>query len=216
MKTLFAIAGVFLYLAPVPRAFAAPLSPREFVRAAPAALFYTEDEMSEEEKKTLLQSMNPRRKKFNCSSWGISQENKERLVMQRCTDSRVIVQLYQNEADQQNTLVAVASERGSGRSSELAFFTFSQGQKDPPQQLTEAQLQKIGLTPLTENDFLLDKERFPLAEAEPVPISLGDSGELIGNLDVWMNPRWEQRSQAYEVQFKWKNGRFERIATAVK
>jgi hypothetical protein len=185
-------------------------SPRDFVSSAPAELFYTEDEMSEEEKRVLVRGGFKKKVKFDCSAWGVAAESSDRIVLQYCADSFVVVHVFRGLRDPKSALVAVSSVRASGRASDLTMFRASKGQKEFAP-LTQQQLAELGVRELTENDFLKEAQRFSPGEAQPVRLALSDSGELHGELMTWMDPRWEDREQAYEVAFVWRQGSFEQV-----
>lgn len=180
--------------------------------AAPADLFYTEDEMSEDEKRAMVKSGFKKRDEFDCSAWGVAEEKPDRLVLQYCADSSVTVQVYLESPDVKSAIVAVSSVRASGRAGNLSLFKAAKGQKEF-MALTDAQMREIGLVQLTENDFLKDAQRFPASEAQGVRLTLGERGELRGEPDTWMDPRWESRQQAFEVAFVWGQGKFNRQNT---
>lgn len=182
-------------------------SPRDFVKSAPANLFYTDDEMSSTEKDALVKGGFKRTSVFDCSSWGVSEESANRLVMQYCSDSSVTVHIYRDTADSDVVVVAVASVRASGKAGELSLFRISkdQGNFKP---LSQQQLSDLGVVPLTENDFLRESERFPVGQAQPVKLSLSDNGDLKGELFTWMDPRWETRTQSFDVYFAWDGKKF--------
>jgi|GEM_PF-3359269 len=205
---LFSIAGL-CWLATVSTAFADVYSPRDFVSAAPADLFYTEDEMSSEEKQSLVKGGFKKRDEFDCSAWGVADETPDRLVLQYCADSSVTVQVYRDAPDAKSVLVAVSSVRAGGRAGNLSLFKAAKDQKAFVA-LTDAQLQELGVAQLTENDFLKEAQRFSASEAQGVRLTLGEKGELRGEPDTWMDPRWETRQQAFEVAFVWDKGRFSR------
>jgi len=205
---LFSVAGL-CSLAFFSAAFAEAYSPRDFVSGAPADLFYTEDEMSAEEKQALVKGGFKKRDEFDCSAWGVAEETADRLVLQYCADSSVTVQVYRDVPDAKSVLVAVSSVRAGGRASNLSLFKAAKDQKEFVP-LTDAQLREIGVTQLTENDFLKDAQRFSASEAQGVRLTLGEKGELRGEPDTWMDPRWETRQQAFEVAFVWDRGRFSR------
>jgi len=205
MRYLMAVHAFFLL---VSTAKAEGYSPRDFVKAAPAELFYTDDEMSEEEKQALVKNGFKKKKQFDCSAWGVAEESKDRMVLQYCSDSSVTVQVYRTTTDPKAALVAVLSSRGSGRSSDLALFQVTTGQEEFAP-LSTAQLSSIGVTALTENDFLKDDQKFPAQDAQAARLTLAEDSTLRGELNNWMDPRWEHRSEAYEIAFAWNNGRFE-------
>jgi hypothetical protein len=211
VHNLFQVIGVaaLCSLTLVSTALAEVYSPRDFVSAAPADLFYTEDEMSAEEKQALVKSGFKKRDEFDCSAWGVAEETPDRLVLQYCADSSVTVQVYRDAPDAKSVLVAVSSVRASGRAGNLSLFKATKDQKEFVA-LTDTQLREIGVLQLTENDFLKDAQRFPASEAQGVRLTLGEKGELRGEPDTWMDPRWEARQQAFEVAFVWGKGRFSR------
>ena len=191
----------------VSSAIADTYSPRDFVKSAPANLFYTDDEMSSTDKDALVKGGFKRTSIFDCSAWGVSEEGADRLVMQYCSDSSVTVHVYRDTVDRDVVIVAVASVRASGKAGDLSLFRIvkSHGDFKP---LSQQQLSDLGIVPLTENDFLKDSERFPVGQAQPVKLSLGDNGDLKGELFTWMDPRWETRTQRFDVYFAWEGKKF--------
>ena len=205
---------LFSYLL-VARVVDAQVGPREFFKAAPADLFYTEDEMSERDKAAVIKGGFRITKRFNCSVWGVAKETKDSLSLQYCDDSVVNVRVFRSNALLDDAVVAVESSRSSGRASDLNFFRFKKGQQNFSP-LTIEELKALGIEPLTENDFLDDSQKFAPGEDGAVRLVLNESGDLSGELMTWMDPRWEQRRQAYTVQFVWSGGQFVRRKERLK
>jgi hypothetical protein len=199
-----------LFLVVACQAEAENYSPRDFIKAAPPELFFTDDEMTKEQKDALVKGGFKRVPTFDCSAWGVSEESADRLMLQYCSDSSVTVHVYHNAADKDFVLVAVSSVRSSGRAGELSLFKMMNGSGDF-KPLTESDLGALGITGLTENDFLKETERFAVGQAQPVKLSLGEKGELKGELYTWMDSRWETRHQRYEVSFVWDGKRFSKL-----
>lgn len=210
VQYLFTVIVSALCLVPQPAFAEALYSPRDFIAAASAEFFYTDDEMSEDEKRSLVRGGFKKRVDFDCSAWGVAEESADRIVLQYCADSFVVVQVFRNSKDPKSSLVAVHSVRASGRASDLKMFRASRGQREFVP-LTQQQLVDIGVTALTENDFLRETQRFPPAEAQPVRLALSENGELQGELMTWMDPRWESREPAYDIAFVWRQDRFEQV-----
>jgi len=189
-------------------------TPRDFIKAAPPELFFTDDEMTAEQKDALVKGGFKRAPIFDCSTWGVSEESVNRLILQYCSDSSVTVHVYHDSADKDLVLVAVSSVRSSGRAGDLSLFRITKGSGDF-KPLTQAQLGDLGITPLTENDFLKESNRFAVGQAQPVRLSLGEKGELKGELYTWMDPRWETRHQSYEVSFIWDGKSFSKLRKEV-
>jgi hypothetical protein len=194
-----------------------PERARDFVAMAPAELFYTEDEMSEEAKAKLVKGGFKRTKSFNCLAWGVASESRNRIVLQICSDSWVVVQLYHDTGSHKDkrVIVAVNSVRSSGRASDLELFSVS-GDGDSFKPMSQQERAALGVESLTEDDFLANEERFPVGEALPVGLTVSESGELVGELQTWMDPRWESRRQLFENRFVWRGERFERVKTKAK
>jgi hypothetical protein len=189
-------------------------TPRDFIKAAPPELFFTDDEMTAVHKDALVKGDFKRVPVFDCSAWGVSEESADRLMLQYCSDSSVTVHVYRESADKDVVLVAVSSVRSSGRAGDLSLFRIARGSSDF-KPLTQAQLGELGITPLTENDFLQGSNRFAVGQAQPVRLSLGEKGELKGELYTWMDPRWESRHQSYEVSFIWDGKSFSKLRKEV-
>jgi hypothetical protein len=189
-------------------------SPRDFIKAAPPELFFTDDEMSKDQKDALVKGGFKRVPVFDCSTWGVSEESADRLMLQYCSDSSVTVHVYHDAVDKDLALVAVSSVRSSGRAGDLALYRMIKGSGDF-KPLTQSQLRELGILPLTENDFLKEADRFAVGQAQPVKLSLGEKGDLRGELYTWMDPRWETRHQAYEVSFVWDGNKFAKVRREV-
>jgi hypothetical protein len=187
---------------------------REFFKAAPATLFYTEDEMSEEDKAALIKAGFTRAKSFDCSAWGVAEETSSTLVLQYCADSSVTVRSYRVPARPDESVIVLQSSRSSGHANDLSVFRFKKGQQAFVALLQE-ELSKLGIDRLTENDFLEPEQRFALDEARTVGLELSEKGELLGRLITWMDPRWEHRKEAFSVKFVWSEGRFKRVREKV-
>ena len=208
LRPAFLLGALFLMLSHQARAES--YTPRDFIKAAPPELFFTDDEMTIEQKDALVKGGFKRVPVFDCSAWGVSEESADRLMLQYCSDSSVTVHVYRDSADTDLVLVAVSSVRSSGRAGDLSLFRIAKGSGDF-KPLTQSQLGELGIAPLTENDFLKESSRFAVGQAQPVRLSLGERGELKGELYTWMDPRWESRHQSYEVSFIWDGKRFSKL-----
>jgi hypothetical protein len=183
---------------------------REFFKAAPATLFYTEDEMSETDKEALIKGGFKKVRSFTCSGWGVAEESSSSLVLQYCADSSVTLRSYRGSTQSEESVIVVQSSRSAGRANDLSVFRFRKGQHAFVA-LSQEELSKLGIEQLTENDFLEPEQRFPPHEAQVVRLELSEKGELQGRLMTWMDPRWEHRSEAFSVKFVWSDGRFKKV-----
>lgn len=193
----------------------AQTGPRDFLAAAPATLFYTEDEMSEETKAALAKARVKKPESFDCSEWGIASESPESLVLQFCADSAVTVRSYRSPKREGQSVVIVESSRSSGRANDLSVFRFAKGQQAFAP-LTVHELAEIGIGPITENDFLAPQDRFPQHDSKTVSLALTEAGELEGRPVTWMDPRWEHRKESFSVKFVWSDGRFKKVVKAAE
>jgi hypothetical protein len=183
----------------------AEFSPREFFVIAPASTFYTEDEMSDSDKEAIIKSRFKRTKSSSCTSWGVTEETSQSLTLGYCRDSFVRIYVYPSAG--RNPLVIVQSVRSSGRASDLGFFRVD-GESKKIKSLSSTDLTTIGIEPVTENDFVREKDRVKESEAEPATLLLEDHGDLRAVVETWMNPRWTNRDIAYDVTFTWNGERF--------
>ena len=184
----------------------AEYTPRTFFTAAPISTFYTEDEMSEADRASIIRTHFKPLAKFTCTQWGVAEETPTSLILKNCADSSVRIQLY--PATSGDSVVAVESSRSNGQAVDVAFFKVSSG--DVIKEISPSELSSIGVEPLTENDFLLEKDHFKPSENEAVRLYVEQDGSLHGMLNTWMNPRWEARDQAYSVALAWNGQRFEK------
>jgi hypothetical protein len=206
MRSTVLSALVVLVLVPLAGA-TAEYSVRDFISAAPAVLFYTDDEMSEDEKRVLVKKGFKKRESFNCSEWGVERESKNLMVLKYCQDSEVSVRLFPVQGTASDVVVGVESSRASGRSVDLSWFKVSAG-KSSFEPLTSDQLKQIGLEMLNENDFLAEPQRFPADQAEPAWLELTEEGTVGAFIHTWMDPRWEHRHKAFSITFNWDGSRF--------
>lgn len=190
----------------------AEYSPRTFFTAAPISTFYTEDEMTQADRSAIVRHGFQAATKFTCEKWEVAEETPTSLVLKNCPDSSVRIQVYPGNTN--NSVVAVESTRSSGRAVTIAFFTIS-NPSNTITPLSSSELSSIGIEPLTENDFLSDKDKFNSSDNEVVSFALERDGSLTGILNTWMDPRWEKREQAYRVTLTWNGQRFERSTRAV-
>jgi hypothetical protein len=204
MKRFIIAVGSLLSL---PLTVAADYSPRDFLAAAPAETFYTEDEMSEDEKQKVLRAPFDTGTNVTCEAWAIVRESPSSLTLQICPDSFIRIQLYREASG--DTLVAVESNRSSGRSFELQFFQVS-GESNALSLISDERLKALGLDDVTENDLLAERDRFPPGAAERVFLSLDESGQPRATLRSWNNPRWARRTVSFDVRFDWNGSRFNR------
>jgi hypothetical protein len=115
---LFVLCGVLM---PIGHAYA-DYSPRDFFVSAPAELFYTDDEMSEEDKAAVVKKGFKTVEEFNCTAWGVASESKDALTLKYCQDSEVVIRVFRIKDAPTEPLVAVQSARSSGRAVDLAWF----------------------------------------------------------------------------------------------
>ena len=206
MNRFFITVGSLIFL---PFTAAADYSPRDFLAAAPAETFYTEDEISEHDKQKLLSAPFDPRTNFTCEAWAVAKESTSSLTVQICPDSFVRIQLYR--AASGDTIVAVESNRSSGRSFDLQFFQVS-GESNALFKIDDERLKALGLEDVTENDLLGERDSFPPSGSERVFLSLDESGRPRATPRSWNDPRWEKRTVAFDVTFEWNGSRFHRSA----
>jgi hypothetical protein len=202
MKSFLIAVGSLISL---PLTAAADYSPRDFLAAAPAETFYTEDEMSADEKQKVLRAPFDTETNVTCEAWAIVRESASALTLQLCPDSFIRIQLYREASG--DTLVAVESNRSSGRSFDLQFFQVS-GQSNALSLIGDARLKALGLDDVTENDLLAERDRFAPGAAKRVFLSLDESGQPRATRRSWNDPRWEKRTVAFDVTFEWNGSRF--------
>ena len=203
----FSLASLLGLVVFVPAISFAEYSPRDFLSQAPAETFYTEDEMSEDDKRSVLGSTFDPNATFTCTSWGIADESPTSLTLKICQDSFVRIQLFRERSG--GTIVAVESNRSSGRAVDLRFLKVT-----PPNKtiatLSEPQLATLGLTTITENELLSDNERLPSDIEERVPLGLDGNGRPAAIVQSWNAPRWTDRTVAFDLFFEWDGSRFQR------
>jgi hypothetical protein len=188
-------------------------SPRDFFAAAPANFFYTDDEMGEEDKAAIIKGGYKKKAEFDCSSWGVEKESKNELVLRYCPDSSVTIFVYNYANDPKSALVVASSTRGSsGQANDLDFYRATKGQKEFTI-LSDKERIELGLTPLTDNDFLKESNRFPASEVEPAPFWLDDNGIVRALPHLWMNTRWEHKKIDFNIHFVWDQNRFKLVRT---
>jgi hypothetical protein len=202
MKVFFV--ALALSLTP-PTIARAEYSPRDFVTKAPARTFYTEDTMSESDKRAALHATFKRSNDSQCQSWAITEESSTSISLQVCPGSFVRVQLF--HASSGDTIVAVESNRASGQAVDLNFFKVA-SQTEAISKLTKEQRDALGLEEVTENDLLTDQMKFPAGTAERLNLGLDQGGRPTALVLTWMNPRWEGKSQAFDIFFEWDGSRF--------
>jgi len=199
------VVAALTVLAPYPAI--AQLSARDFFIYAPASTFYTEDEMSDEDKTAIIKKGFKATHSFSCSEWGVAEETSQLLTLRYCTDSFVSIRVYPSTVG--DPVVIVQSSRSSGRVSDLQFFGINVRSKKltniPPHRL-----QTIGIEPVTDNELVIETDKFKNSAAENAALVLDDDGNLRASVDTWMNPRWQNRELAYNVIFVWNGARFQK------
>jgi hypothetical protein len=205
MKAFFLTLVAVLNLPP---SSTAEYSPRDFISQAPAEIFYTTDAMTENEKQGALRSYRQRSDIVECTAWGITEESPTALTLQRCPDSFIRIQLFRGVSG--DTIVAVESNRSMGRSCDLTFFNMASGTR-MISEITEIHLQNLGLELVTENDLLTEEMKFPSGTARRLMLSLDETGCLWAKLWHWMDPRWETRTPAFDIVFRWDGSRFQKL-----
>lgn len=185
----------------------AQFSPRDFFVMAPASIFYTEDEMSDSDKESVIKSKFKTTTSFSCATWGVAEETTRSLMLRYCKDSFVRIYVYPSAAH--TPIVIVQSVRSSGRASDLQFFRVDDVSKKLDT-IALNQLHTIGIEPVTENELVTVKDRVKDSEAETATLILDDDGGLRASVETWMNPRWENRDIAYDVTFEWTGERFQK------
>lgn len=190
----------------------AEFSPRDFFKKAPASVFYTEDEMTESDKQAVIKSDFKIQSSFSCDAWGVAEESPRSLTLQYCRDSSVLVYTFpKNNGD---VVVAVQSARGGGRSVDLAFYSMAVGSPAVVRIPNDAR-ESLGLTPVTDNDFLKN-DAFKPEEVEVAPLTLESDGILRASAQTWMNPKWKDKTEAFQVAFIWNGSRFEKKISPVE
>jgi hypothetical protein len=189
----------------------AEYSPRDFFTSAPSELFYTDDEMSEEDKAAVLKKGFKKVEQFNCSAWGVAAESKDTLTLKYCADSEVIVRVYPVKDAPKQPLVAVQSVRASGRAVDLAWFKVSGG-PDSFAPLTEEQLKKFGLERPPAIDFMAKGNPLPEGGPPTINMELDDEGRVSSSIYTWMEPQWANQEPDFSFKFVWEGSRFTRQA----
>ena len=199
------VVAALTLLAPYPAI--AQFSARDFFIYAPASTFYTEDEMSDEDKTAVIKKGFKATHSFSCSEWGVAEETSQLLTLRYCTDSFVSIRVYPSTVG--DPVVIVQSSRSSGRVSDLQFFGINVRSKKltniPPHRL-----QTIGIEPVTDKELVIETDKFKNSAAENAALVLDDDGNLRASVDTWMNPRWQNRELAYNVIFVWNGARFQK------
>lgn len=188
----------------------AEYSPRDFVKHAPASTFYTDDEMSEEEKAALIRGGFQKKGSFSCDSWGIAEETPRSLVLKYCNDSAVTVHTFPDKKG--SAVIAVQSERGNGRAITLSFFSASPT-KTGVIPLSSPEVEALGIIPLNENDFVKAPDKFKTDDVAPALLTLEGDGTIQARVETWMNPRWAVKQPAFEIAFVWDGERFQKRVT---
>lgn len=185
----------------------ADYSPRDFVKHAPASTFYTDDEMSEEEKAALIRGGFQKRASFSCDAWGIAEETPRSLVLKYCNDSAVTIHTFHDKKG--SAVVAVQSERGNGRAITLSFFSASPT-KTSITPLSSSEVEALGITPLDENDFVKATDKFKTDDVAPALLTLEGDGTIQARVETWMNPKWAVKQPAFNIAFVWDGERFQK------
>lgn len=184
----------------------AEYSPRDFFKKAPASIFYTEDEMTESDKQAVIMSNFKTQSSFSCDAWGVADETPRSLTLQYCRDSSVLVYTFPKKNG--DLVVAVQSTRAGGRAADLALYSMAVGSQAVvriPNDATES----LGLTTVTDNDFLKD-DAFRPEEVEVAPLTLEPDGILRAYAQTWMNPKWQDKQEAFQISFTWDGDRFQK------
>jgi hypothetical protein len=202
---LFAICAVFLPL----HSSLAEYSPRDFFTNAPAELFYTEDEMSEEDKAAVVKKGFKKAKDFECTAWGVASESKDALTLKYCEDSDVTVRVFPIKDSPKQPLVVVQSSRSSGRAVHLEWFKVSQG-AESFKPLTEEQLKQFGLERPQPSDFMAKGNALPEGAPPLVKMELDEEGRVSSFIHTWMEPQWEHKQPDFSFLFIWGGARFTR------
>jgi hypothetical protein len=202
---IMVVVAALTLVAPYPAI--AQFSARDFFIYAPASTFYTEDELSDEDKTAIIKKGFKATHSFSCLEWGVAKETSQLLMLRYCKDSFVSIRVYPSTV--RDPVVIVQSSRSSGRASDLQFFGVNVRSKKltniPPHKL-----QTIGIEPVTENELVSETDNFKNSTAEKAALVLDDDGSLRASVDTWMNPRWENRELAYNVIFVWNGAHFQK------
>jgi hypothetical protein len=189
----------------------ADYSPRDFFASAPAELFFTDDEMSAEDKASVIKGGYKHVEEFDCSGWGVASESKDTLILKYCEDSDVTVRIFPVKDSPQEPLVAVQSSRASGRAVDLAWFRVAKG-PDSFTPLKEQQLRQFGLERPQPIDFMAKGKTVPQGAPPLVKMELDQEGRVSSFIHTWMEPQWEHTQPDYSFVFIWDGARFTRKA----
>ena len=201
-KPFLIILGIWLCM---PSTATAEFSARELFSIAPTELFFTEDELSDSDRHAVLHSTPFPGRTFNCERWGISEESLSSLALRICHDSFVRIQLFRETSG--TTIVAIESNRSSGRAVDLRFFQVA-GSNHSMVPLSPSHIRAQGLEQVSENDLLMENDHFPVAEAQSVPLRLDEEGRPKATVVTWNAPRWAYRTAAFDVIFEWDGAHF--------
>lgn len=142
--------------------------------------------------------------------WAITalSERAMSLVLCEVYDEHLHVRIYKTNTA--NELILIAWQRGNhGQTWELEFFDWDLR----TDKLVPRTQKSLGLVPPYENEFLTRKHRMKSADNHRAFFNLQDDGTIEAAPWTWMERRWEQRTPAYRIFFKWNGAAFSKIKT---
>lgn len=142
--------------------------------------------------------------------WAIETLTEDLITLVLCDvfDHHVHVRSY----DKKNGLwlILVASQRGAhGGTWYFEFFDF-----DPNLNMLTPRTEKsLGLSLPRENEFLNKQQKLRPLENHVAFFHLNEDGTIEASPSTWMEKRWENRSVAFRIIFKWNGSSFSKTVT---
>lgn len=109
-----------------------------------------------------------------------------------------------------NELLVIASEQGDhGQNWEFEYFDFDPRSK----KLTPRTQESIGIITPRENEFLTKHQKLKPSENNRTFLRMNEDGTIEASPSTWMEKRWENRTPAYKIVFKWNGSSFSKRIT---
>ena len=142
--------------------------------------------------------------------WAITALSEEAISLILChvLDVHIHARVYKKNTG--NELIVVASQRGNhGQTWDFEFFDFDVRTN----RLTPRTQESVGILQPKENEFLARNQKLRPSENGVTFLRLNEDGTIEAFPWTWMETRWENRTPAYRVVFKWNGSSFSKRIT---
>lgn len=142
--------------------------------------------------------------------WAITALAEESISLMQCQVRYEIIHARVHKYRNGDELLVVASELGDhAQNWEFEFFDFNPKSK----KLTSRTQESVGIITPRENEFLTKSQQLKASENNRTFLHMNKDGTIEASPSTWMEKRWENRTPAYKIVFKWNGSSFSKRIT---